>query len=160
MNSLLVGRNAPGWVGASIELYCSNEFNIASRLLCTMLCAVLPYNRCFRCLLLLAIPHLFLSKALMSILLQTGTAKAGFGCSGLLYLDLGPSQQHSMIEAPFNKLKEEVAAISREHAIPVEIHSESGHQVKMILDYAKKVKCDLIILGHSGHSGLWGNLLG
>jgi nucleotide-binding universal stress UspA family protein len=60
----------------------------------------------------------------------------------------------------FIKLKEEVAAISREHAIPIECHSESGHQVKTILDYAKKVKCDLIVLGHRGHSGIWGNLLG
>jgi nucleotide-binding universal stress UspA family protein len=60
----------------------------------------------------------------------------------------------------FNKLKEDVAAISREHAIPIECHSASGHQVKGILDYANKVKCDLIVLGHRGHSGIWGNLLG
>jgi nucleotide-binding universal stress UspA family protein len=63
-------------------------------------------------------------------------------------------------DAFFNKLKEEIAGISREHAIPVECHSELGHQVKGILDYAKNAKCDLIVLGHRGHSGIWGNLLG
>jgi nucleotide-binding universal stress UspA family protein len=26
--------------------------------------------------------------------------------------------------------------------------------------YAKDKKCDLIVLGHSGHSRLWGHLLG
>jgi len=57
-------------------------------------------NRRFRCLLLLTIPHLFLSKAFMSILQQTETAEAEFGCSGLLYIALAPSQQHSMTEAP------------------------------------------------------------
>jgi hypothetical protein len=36
----------------------------------------------------------------MSILQQTGTAEAEFCNGGLLYIALGPSQQHSMTEAP------------------------------------------------------------
>jgi nucleotide-binding universal stress UspA family protein len=60
----------------------------------------------------------------------------------------------------FSKLKEETAAISSEHAMSIEMHSESGHQAKTIIDYANKTQCDLIVLGHSGHSSIWGNLLG
>jgi nucleotide-binding universal stress UspA family protein len=60
----------------------------------------------------------------------------------------------------FDNLKDEVAAFSKEHAICIELHSESGHQVKGIVDYAKKAKFDLIVLGYRGHSSIWGNLLG
>jgi nucleotide-binding universal stress UspA family protein len=63
-------------------------------------------------------------------------------------------------DAFFSKLKEEVAAISQEQLVPVEVQSQLGHQVKGILDYSKRMKCDLIVLGHRGHSGIWGNLLG
>jgi hypothetical protein len=55
---------------------------------------------------LLAIHHLFLSKAFVSILLQAGAAEAKFGCSGLLYLALAPSQQHFMMEAPGKRSSE------------------------------------------------------
>jgi nucleotide-binding universal stress UspA family protein len=56
----------------------------------------------------------------------------------------------------FNKLKEEIAAASTQHSIPIEALSESGHPAKTILDYAISIKCDLIVLGHRGHSGIWG----
>jgi nucleotide-binding universal stress UspA family protein len=36
----------------------------------------------------------------------------------------------------------------------------TGHVAKSIINYAKKIKCDLIIVGHSGLSGAWANFLG
>jgi nucleotide-binding universal stress UspA family protein len=36
----------------------------------------------------------------------------------------------------------------------------TGHIAKSIINYAKKIKCDLIVMGHSGLSGAWANFLG
>jgi len=35
-----------------------------------------------------------------------------------------------------------------------------GHVAKSIINHAKEIQCDLIIVGHSGRSGVWGNFLG
>jgi nucleotide-binding universal stress UspA family protein len=35
-----------------------------------------------------------------------------------------------------------------------------GHVAKSIINHAKSIQCDLIIMGHSGRSGAWGNFLG
>lgn len=35
-----------------------------------------------------------------------------------------------------------------------------GHVAQSILDHAKAQGCDLIVMGHSGQSGVWANLLG
>jgi len=34
-----------------------------------------------------------------------------------------------------------------------------GDAAKSIIEYAKSIKCDLIIIGHSGRSGAWGRFL-
>jgi nucleotide-binding universal stress UspA family protein len=69
-------------------------------------------------------------------------------------------EEKDATDAFFEKLKEEIAAFSRKYAIPIKARSESGHPAKAIMDYASRMQCDLIVLGHRGHSGLWGNLLG
>jgi len=35
-----------------------------------------------------------------------------------------------------------------------------GHVAKSIINHAKSIQCDLIIMGHGGRSGAWGNFLG
>jgi len=35
-----------------------------------------------------------------------------------------------------------------------------GHVAKSIIDHAKNIQCDLIVMGHSGRSGAWGSFLG
>jgi nucleotide-binding universal stress UspA family protein len=42
------------------------------------------------------------------------------------------------------------------------VHTEIrvGHAGQMIPQYALEVGADLLIIGHSGHSGVWGRLLG
>ncbi|HLG74840.1 MAG TPA: CBS domain-containing protein [Ktedonobacteraceae bacterium] len=34
------------------------------------------------------------------------------------------------------------------------------HEGQVILDYSKEQHCDLLVLGHQGHSGVWGAFLG
>jgi nucleotide-binding universal stress UspA family protein len=38
--------------------------------------------------------------------------------------------------------------------------SHSGHPAQILLRYAGEGDFDLIVLGHKGHSGLWGRFLG
>ena len=35
-----------------------------------------------------------------------------------------------------------------------------GHPAKGLVDYADEIGADLLVLGHSGHSGIWGTFLG
>jgi nucleotide-binding universal stress UspA family protein len=35
-----------------------------------------------------------------------------------------------------------------------------GHVSKSIINHARNIQCDLIVLGHSGRSGAWGRFLG
>ncbi|MDP2949064.1 MAG: universal stress protein [Chloroflexota bacterium] len=35
-----------------------------------------------------------------------------------------------------------------------------GHVARGIIDHAKEVQCDLIVMGHSGRSGAWASFLG
>jgi nucleotide-binding universal stress UspA family protein len=42
------------------------------------------------------------------------------------------------------------------------VHREirAGHAGQVVPDYALEVGTDLLVIGHSGHSGIWGRLLG
>jgi nucleotide-binding universal stress UspA family protein len=69
-------------------------------------------------------------------------------------------EEKEAADAFFNKLKNEIEEFSKQRDISVQAHSEWGHPAKAIMDYAKSIECNLIVLGHKGHSGLWGNFLG
>jgi len=58
------------------------------------------------------------------------------------------------------KLTKELMAFSRQHAVNIHADSRAGHPAKTIVDYAKENDFHLIVLGHRGHSGLWGSFLG
>jgi nucleotide-binding universal stress UspA family protein len=58
------------------------------------------------------------------------------------------------------KLTAELISISKEHGVEVFAESKVGHPAKTIVDYAREQRFDLIVLGHRGHSGLWGGFLG
>lgn len=58
------------------------------------------------------------------------------------------------------KLTRELLAISEKQGIDIHADSRTGHPAKTIVDYAKEHGFDLIVLGHRGHSGLWGSFLG
>lgn len=60
----------------------------------------------------------------------------------------------------FKERREEVDTIAKQYGIAIECKSRSGHPAKMIVTVADDEHCDLIVIGHSDHSGLWGRLLG
>jgi nucleotide-binding universal stress UspA family protein len=60
----------------------------------------------------------------------------------------------------FQKLKIEIETLSKQENLKIQINTKPGNPAKIIVDYIKKYKTDLVIMGHRGHSNLWGNFLG
>ena len=61
----------------------------------------------------------------------------------------------------FNKLQRE--AYEKVVLRGLDLHRTDvlmGHAAKSIINYAKSIQCDLIVMGHSGRSGVWGSFLG
>ena len=60
----------------------------------------------------------------------------------------------------FKERSREIQAVAAEHGIPIRCETRRGHAAKTILRFADEGGYDLIIIGHSDHSELWGRLLG
>lgn len=58
------------------------------------------------------------------------------------------------------RLTGELMDFSKKYGIEIRADSKTGHPAKTIVDYAREHGFDLIVLGHRGHSGLWGSFLG
>jgi nucleotide-binding universal stress UspA family protein len=78
------------------------------------------------------------------------------------YTDL-PGEPEGEAEAGdeyFKARQAEVESVSKEVGIPIGCETRRGHPAKAIVKYAADGGYDLIIVGHSDHSELWGRLLG
>ena len=53
-----------------------------------------------------------------------------------------------------------IVHFSQEYGVEIHGDAKSGNPAKTIVDYAKQHNFDLLVLGHRGHSGLWGGFLG
>lgn len=60
----------------------------------------------------------------------------------------------------FTERQREVAEVAGRFGIAIACESRAGHAAKVIVDFAKVGNYDLIVVGHSDHSELWGRLLG
>jgi nucleotide-binding universal stress UspA family protein len=56
--------------------------------------------------------------------------------------------------------RREVEGAAKTHSLEINFDIRAGHAARMIVDYAGAGGYDLIVIGHSDHSGLWGRLLG
>jgi len=56
--------------------------------------------------------------------------------------------------------QKEVWELAEERGVDVHCESRRGHPAKMLLKFAEEGAYDLIVIGHSDHSELWGRLLG
>lgn len=74
---------------------------------------------------------------------------------------LGEVDEERLVEAAeARRLANEVRAGADEHGMQVTSRVVAGHAAQELVRAAKDVGADLIVLGHSGHSALWGALLG
>ncbi len=60
----------------------------------------------------------------------------------------------------FEERKREVAELAKQQGIEIACESRAGHAAKVIVNFAKEGGYDLVVIGHSDHSELWGRLLG
>jgi len=62
--------------------------------------------------------------------------------------------------AYFAQLHAQAVALAREQGLDIKTETLVGHAAQTIVRYAEEQEFDLIAIGHSGHSGVWGVLLG
>ncbi len=63
-------------------------------------------------------------------------------------------------EEYFKVRSEEVKAAAEQHGLAIGCETRRGHPAKTIVKFANDGGYDLIVVGHSDHSELWGRLLG
>lgn len=59
-----------------------------------------------------------------------------------------------------NKLKDEIHHLSKKANYPIRFVHQQGHTTKTIVTIAEKEHFNLVIVGSTGHSNIWGRLLG
>ena len=69
-------------------------------------------------------------------------------------------EESEAADAYFKARVEEVRAVAAEHGINIHCETRRGHPAKATVKYADEGGFDLIVIGHSDHSELWGRLLG
>ena len=60
----------------------------------------------------------------------------------------------------FKERQKEAREVADRHGIAIRCETRRGHAAKTILRFADEGGYDLIVIGHSDHSELWGRLLG
>ena len=78
------------------------------------------------------------------------------------YTDL-PGEPEAEAEAAdeyFKERQREVAEAAAQHGLTIGCETRRGHPAKTILQCAGEGGYDLIVVGHSDHSELWGRLVG
>jgi nucleotide-binding universal stress UspA family protein len=60
----------------------------------------------------------------------------------------------------FKRRQREIADFAKKFKIKIPCELRSGHPAKTFVGFADEGHFDLIVIGHSDHSGLWGWLLG
>jgi nucleotide-binding universal stress UspA family protein len=60
----------------------------------------------------------------------------------------------------FTERQKEVAEIAAQQGLQIECKTRRGHPAKTIVKFADEGHYDLVVVGHSDHSELWGRLLG
>lgn len=60
----------------------------------------------------------------------------------------------------FEARQKEVAAVAAQFGLSIPCEVRRGHAAKSLVNVAKEGAYDLLVVGHSDHSELWGRLLG
>jgi nucleotide-binding universal stress UspA family protein len=70
------------------------------------------------------------------------------------------NEERERADALFEQLRSEAADEATNHGVLVQAEKRVGHPAQGLVQYAKEAEIDVLFLGHSGHSGLWGTFLG
>ena len=70
------------------------------------------------------------------------------------------NEERERIDALFEQLRNEATGEGMKHGVQVVAEKRVGHPAQGLVQYAKEAEIDVLFLGHSGHSSLWGTFLG
>jgi nucleotide-binding universal stress UspA family protein/CBS domain-containing protein len=70
------------------------------------------------------------------------------------------TREHSAAVVYFDTLQKPIRQQAERRGVQVRSAILGGHEGQVILDYIREQHCDLLVLGHQGHSGVWGAFLG
>jgi len=70
------------------------------------------------------------------------------------------NREHLAAIEHFEKLQAPIRQRAELRGVQVRCAVLSGHEGQAVLDYIVEHGCDLLVLGHQGHSGVWGTFLG
>ena len=78
------------------------------------------------------------------------------------YTDLPgePEEEAEAADEYFKERQKEVAEAAAQQGLAILCKTRSGHPAKAVVKFADEGGYDLIVIGHSDHSELWGRLLG
>ena len=76
--------------------------------------------------------------------------------------DIGEVKEEKQLKnGYFKTIQREAREMAKVHGIDLDqANILIGNEAKTIVSHAKAIKCDLIVMGHSGQSGVWANFLG
>lgn len=69
-------------------------------------------------------------------------------------------EEQDLANEQIKKLHEEAKQNAQQCGIEIETITRIGHPAKGLVDFTNQVKPDLLVIGHTGHSELWGTFLG
>ena len=69
-------------------------------------------------------------------------------------------EQKELQQAHLSQLQAKARDVASRQGGKVKTAAEVGHAAQCIISFAEQGAFDVIVIGHSGHSGLWGTLLG
>jgi nucleotide-binding universal stress UspA family protein len=70
------------------------------------------------------------------------------------------NEERERADATFARLRDEAVEIGKKFGVEVIAEKRVGHPAQALVHYVKEACIDLLILGHSGHSKLWGTFMG
>jgi nucleotide-binding universal stress UspA family protein/predicted transcriptional regulator len=70
------------------------------------------------------------------------------------------NREHLAAVAHFEMLQTPIRQRAEQRGVETRCSVLSGHEGQAILEYIVEHGCDLLVLGHQGHSGVWGTFLG
>lgn len=76
------------------------------------------------------------------------------------YAEMEGDEEQGAATEHFKKLHEEVRHVADEQGVEMSSVIRVGHPAQGLVDYAEQSSPDLLVIGHSGHSSLWGQFLG
>ncbi|SRR6266542_1032538 len=69
-------------------------------------------------------------------------------------------EEREATEAYLKEVQERATAIAAEHGVELQTSIVHGHAAQALVEATRAEGVDLLVLGHSGHSSVWGTFMG